>query len=111
MALEPADKVLGKSNEDRLKDIHWDIRGPGQVVQKFGEGAAVIGGTTLAIELGWLATNFARIARQLDSQSALIEQLAVKQGVTIDYAAIAKAVVDEEAKRLSAPTIAAPEGK
>lgn len=111
MELRPKEQLDDKPNNEKFRDVWWDTCGPGQVVEKFGEGGAVIGGTTLAIELGWLATNFARVMKQLDTQTALINQLAVKQGVVIDYQAIAKAVVDEEAKRLSAPTIAAPEGK
>lgn len=41
------------------------------------------------------------IDRQLTVQKELVTQLAVQQGVVIDYQAIAKAVLDEEAKRLA----------
>ncbi len=40
------------------------------------------------------------IRAQLGGLQELVKQLSVKQGVTIDYAAIAKAVNDEEAKRM-----------
>jgi hypothetical protein len=108
MAFESADG-LKKSNQSKLDDLWWDTRGPGQSVPKFDDGGNVIGGTTLEIELGWLATNFARIMWKLDTQEAVIRELAVKQGVVIDYDEIAKSVVDEQAKRLSSPTINAPE--
>lgn len=64
--------------------------------------------TTLALQTGWIdtqvATTYARINEsfaKIAELSELVKQLAVKQGVVIDYAAIAKAVNDDAAKRLA----------
>lgn len=90
------------TNQAFLRDIWWRVAsksGAGltflrQGIRKFGEDGKAIGWTTVEIEIGWLAYNFARL-------QATVEQLAVKQGVNIDYQALAKAVVDEQAKRLN----------
>ena len=78
MTLETAAQVLAKSNDQRLKDIHWDVRGPGQVVPKFGDDGKVIGGTTRDLEAGWQATNFDRVFRRLDALTAKVDALAAQ---------------------------------
>lgn len=107
--MDSADKSLKKSNQQRLEDLDWDNRGPGQVVEKFGDDGKVIGGTTWRIEIGWIATNFARVMRKLDEAIGILKKIATSQGVIIDYDELAKAIVDEQGKRLSAQTIELPE--
>lgn len=57
--------------------------------------------TTLQTATAFNDTLFASLHNELSALRELISQLAVKQGVTIDYDAIAKAVNDDAAKRLS----------
>jgi hypothetical protein len=91
MTLETAAQVLAKTNDQRLKDIHWDVRGPGQVVEKFGDDGKVIGGTTTAIEIGWQATNFARVIRRLDALTLKVDALAAQPAAAapVDVQALA----------------------
>lgn len=105
MALESADQVKNKTNQQKLDDIHWDVRGPGQGVPKFGDDGKVIGGTSVAIEIGWIATNFWRVMRELGEIKGILRSLALGQGVAIDYDEIARKVADEQARRLTSGSI------
>lgn len=107
MAMEDA-KGLEKVNQLKLDDIWWDTRGPGQIVPKYGDDGKVIGGTSAALEIGWLATNFARLFRRLDEILLTLRNLAIAQGAVIDYDLIAKKVVDEEARRMSQAALETP---
>jgi hypothetical protein len=90
MTLETAAQVLAKSMADRLKDIHWDVRGPGQVVPKFGDDGKVIGGTTRDLEAGWQATNFDRVFRRLDALILKVDALAAQPAAApVDVQALA----------------------
>jgi hypothetical protein len=51
--------------------------------------------------LAWYDANEAGQNKRIDTLTAIVEQLAVKQGVLIDYEAVGRAVVDEEARRLN----------
>lgn len=97
------------SNQKKLNDIWWGVRsvtGAGrgvlrQTVALFDKNWQVSKQTTtLETEVGALPQNFAIVRQQIAELTELVRQLSVAQGVTIDYAAIAKAVVDEEARRL-----------
>lgn len=64
--------------------------------------------TTVEQEVGALPQNFANLSAQIAGLQETVNQLARGQGVIIDEkaiaAAIAKAVVDETAKRLAGPS-------
>jgi hypothetical protein len=57
--------------------------------------------TTPATDLGWADSRAAGQAAQVATLLELVKQLSVAQGVVIDYEAIAKAVNDDAASRLS----------
>lgn len=102
--IEPGDNVHSKNYGTKLDDVWWDVRGPGQVIDRVDSYGKVVGTTTVNTEMTWNSANFARVNANIAALSELVRQLAVKQGVTIDYTAIAKAVVDEEGKRLTGVT-------
>lgn len=98
------------SNQTKLDDVWWGIRsvsGAGRAILR--QSISVLdanwnrskANTTLEIEIGALPQNFKVLREQVSALTELVKQLSIAQGVTIDYQAIAKAVVDEEAKRLS----------
>jgi len=55
---------------------------------------------TLADIAAWSDTAWAGMNQKLATMQELVRQLSVAQGVTIDYAAIAKAVNDDAAARM-----------
>lgn len=63
------------------------------------------GRTTTSVEtaLGFADTIANEHTRQITELRAVVDQLALGQGVSIDYQKIAEAVVNEEAKRLTPP--------
>lgn len=107
MALENGDG-LKKPNQKKLDDLWWDNRGPGQVVDKYGPDGSVIGGTTVDLEAGWQATNFARLKWQLETQHA--ENKAALAGLVGAIAAISKGEPFDEAKLLASVQEAARRG-
>jgi len=56
--------------------------------------------TTVKTQQGWVDSQVAALQGALIGLTELVKQLSLKQGVTIDYAAIAKAVNDDAAARL-----------
>lgn len=114
------DANIDDSNQEKLRAIWWRLcstTGAGKTIlrswiPRLGANWEPIPNThtTPEQELGALPQNFANVREQIQGLSAqvaglkeLITQLAKAQGVdgTINYAAVAKAVVDEEARRLS----------
>lgn len=51
--------------------------------------------------LAWSDANFKGVSGEVAGLKEIVRQLAVTQGVVIDYDAVGKAVVDEQAKRLN----------
>lgn len=57
--------------------------------------------TTVATAAGYADAVAGAVLREVSGLKALVNQLAEKQGVVIDYEKIAKAVADEEARRMA----------
>ena len=100
--------LTDQSNQLKFNDVWWDVAGPGQVIDKFGPDGSVIGGTTVDLEAGWQATNFARIHWQLESQHA--ENQAALKGLVGALAAVTSGEPFDQDKLLAGIQEAARKG-
>lgn len=87
-----SEDVMATAKEviDELFTRHYDRAGEGQTGQVSLEGM-----------LRWYDANMSGQNREISALKAIVSQLAVLQGVVIDYDAIARAVNDDAAKRLA----------
>lgn len=102
---------MAKTNQEKLDDIWWILcadDGRPTLVKLIADGvldapSPLAGGgtTTPRTKVTFQKQEFNNIQGLIVALTETVRQLSVAQGVTIDYAAIAKAVNDDAAKRLA----------
>ena len=89
-----ADRMLKASNQQKLDDIEWGVRGMFPIIPKFDQNGKVVGETSPNIEAAWNAANFARVNGQIAAVLEAVKQLAKAQGATINLDAVKQAAKD-----------------
>lgn len=97
---QPLDKVLTTAHIPTIADavVNRDIPWFGFDGNQPQDGRTT---TTLAVTAGYADSTTIGLHGAIAGLKELVTQLSVKQGVTIDYAAIAKAVNDDQASRMA----------
>ncbi len=88
MAIIPDNKILGRTNQEKLNDTVWGVRSMGATIPRYGADGRQNGETSPNIEAAWNAANFANVNGKLEAVLEAVKQLASAQGVTIDLDAI-----------------------